>query len=119
MDLTLYTEGFFNSAHHLQNYDGKCSQMHGHTWKVCLWIKGKEEQLGANGLLWDFHTINQVLDDLDHKYLNEALDINPSVENLTLYIYRRIKKGSPELQFKVRVYESIIKKESYCEAGDF
>jgi len=40
MIITLYTEEFFNAAHLLENYNGKCSEIHGHTWKVSLWIKG-------------------------------------------------------------------------------
>lgn len=119
MELTLFTEGYFNAAHHLENYDGKCSQMHGHTWKVCLWIKGEEEKRDKAGILWDFNKLNKILHELDHKYLNEVLKINPTVENISFYIYDFLKKDSPDLLFRVRVYESIIKKESFCEVGDF
>jgi 6-pyruvoyltetrahydropterin/6-carboxytetrahydropterin synthase len=117
--LTIYTEGFFNSAHFLKNYDGKCAQLHGHTWKVCVWIKGDESKCNHIGLLWDFNNLNQLIDSLDHKNLNNIIKFNPTVENITLYIYQSLKKNRPELQFKIRTYESIIKKESYCETGDF
>ncbi len=119
MELTLYTEGYFNAAHHLENYDGKCSQMHGHTWKISLWIRGDEKKRDKAGILWDFNKLNKIINELDHKYLNEVLNINPTVENISLYIFNTLKKDSPDLLFKVRIYESIIKKESYCEVGDF
>lgn len=119
MKLTLYTEGYFSAAHHLENYNGKCADIHGHTWKVSLWIRGDQDKLDSVGLLWDFNKLNKILHELDHKDLNSILKINPTVENLSLYIYKRLKDDSPYLEFKIRVYESIIKKESYCELGDF
>ena len=119
MELTLYTEEFFNSAHLLKDYDGKCSRMHGHTWKISLWVKGSAKDRDKIGILWDFNNLNKIINKLDHQYLNDILNKNPSVENLTIYIYESLKKDYKKLKFKVRVYESIIKKESYCEAGDF
>ena len=119
MTLTLYTEGFFNAAHLLNGYNGKCSQLHGHTWKVCVWIKGEEEKKDSVGILWDFGNLKKITNQLDHKSLNDILPENPSVENIAIFIYNKLKKDSPDLLFKVRIYESIIKKESYCETGDF
>lgn len=119
MELTLYTEDYLNSAHRLVGYDGKCSELHGHAWKVCVWVKGEEAQKNSIGLLWDFNHLNKIIKDLDHAYLNEAIGMNPTVENLVSYIYQRLKAETPQLKFRLRIYESIVKKESYCEAGDF
>ncbi len=119
MIITLYTEEFFNAAHLLENYNGKCSEIHGHTWKVSLWIKGEENQKDQVGLLWDFNNLKKIVYQFDHKNLNNVLPVNPSVENITKYIYDHLKKEYQDLSFKVRVYENTIKKESYCEIGDF
>lgn len=119
MKLTLYTEGFFNAAHMLSGYDGKCANIHGHTWKVAVWIKGDEKDCDDVGLLWDFNTLKNIIDDLDHKYLNDVIEINPTVENIALYVYKKLKAGSDKLDFKIRIYESVLKRESYCELGDF
>ena len=119
MFLKLYTEDFFNAAHYLSGYDGKCSELHGHSWKICIWVKGEDSQKNKIGLLWDFNNLKKISDSLDHKSLNAVLDVNPTVENLVSYIYKQLKKNDPNLQFKVRIYESITKKESYCETGDF
>lgn len=119
MKLTLYTEDFFNAAHSLSDYVGKCASVHGHTWKVCLWIRGDESEIAPNGLLWDFGNIKKVKNELDHKNLNDILDFNPTVENLSLYLYKKLKKESPALEFTIRIYENALSKNSYCELGDF
>lgn len=119
MLLTLYTEGFFDSAHFIENHPGKCSTLHGHSWKVSIWIRGEEEQLNDIGILWDFGNIKKITKELDHKNLNQILEKNPTAENLTVFIYNMVKKDHPQLNFKVRVYENALSKTSYCEAGDF
>lgn len=119
MILTIYTEAFFDSAHYIKNHGGKCKNLHGHSWKVCVWVRGDEEAMDETGILWDFGNLKAVANDLDHKNLNDYLQFNPTAENLTLYIYKKIKKERPELEFNVRVYENSLSKKSFSEAGDF
>lgn len=119
MILTLYTEGFFDSAHYLNNYEGKCAHLHGHTWKVCVWVKGSEEQKKADGILWDFNNLKKITQVFDHACLNEVMTENPTAENISLFIYRALKKDDPGLEFKVRLYENALSKNSFCETGDF
>lgn len=119
MVLTLYKEDFFDSAHSLCDYEGKCSELHGHTWKLSVWVRGEESELQPNGILWDFSNIKKITAKLDHKNLNEVLDVNPTAENLSLYIYRELKRDYSKLQFKVRVYENSLTRIAYCETGDF
>jgi 6-pyruvoyltetrahydropterin/6-carboxytetrahydropterin synthase len=119
MLLTLYTEEFINAAHYLENYEGKCARLHGHTWKVCVWVRGDENLCDKAGLLWDFGNLRKITDSLDHNVLNEVLPVNPTVENISIHLYRKIRETAPLLQFKVRVYENIVSRQSYCETGDF
>jgi 6-pyruvoyltetrahydropterin/6-carboxytetrahydropterin synthase len=119
MFLTLYTEEYFSAAHHIEGYDGKCSQLHGHTWKVCVWVKGNETIKQANGILWDFNNLKKITNSFDHTCLNDTLEDNPTVENITANIYKDLKNENAELLFKVRVYENLHSRHSYCEAGDF
>jgi len=88
MELTLYTEDYFDSAHFLKNYDGKCSELHGHTWKVSVWVRGDEKFRDKSGILWDFGNIKKIINLLDHKNLNDLFDESPSVENLVLFILK-------------------------------
>jgi len=85
----------FAAAHRLENFYGKCEALHGHNWKVEVFLGGKN--LNPTGLLMDFGVVKartkQVLAEIDHKYLNELpafTDRNPSSENLASFLYERL-----------------------------
>jgi 6-pyruvoyltetrahydropterin/6-carboxytetrahydropterin synthase len=85
----------FAAAHRLENFNGKCESLHGHNWKVEVFLAGKD--LDGAGLLMDFGAVKartkEVLEEIDHKYLNELAafqDRNPSSENLASYLYERL-----------------------------
>jgi len=85
----------FAAAHRLENFKGKCESLHGHNWKVEVFLAGKD--LDGAGLLMDFGAVKartkEVLEEIDHKYLNELAafqDRNPSSENLACYLYERL-----------------------------
>ena len=85
----------FAAAHRLENFNGKCESLHGHNWKVEVFLGGKD--LNGTGLLMDFGVVKartkEVLEEIDHKYLNELAafqDRNPSSENLACYLYGRL-----------------------------
>jgi 6-pyruvoyltetrahydropterin/6-carboxytetrahydropterin synthase len=85
----------FSAAHRLENFYGKCEALHGHNWKVEVFLAG--EQLDEAGLLVDFGEIkartNALLEEIDHKYLNELeafREQNPSSENLARYLFERL-----------------------------
>jgi len=128
MELTLYTETVIDSCHQLEGYCGKCSQLHGHTWKISIWIKGDESQKDDVGILFDFGNVKDIKERYDHKLLNEVPPfgiqnkleyLNPTAENISRAIYEELKHKREELKFKVRVYETVVGKETYCELGDF
>jgi len=86
----------FAAAHRLENFYGKCESLHGHNWKVEVFLAGKD--LDATGLLLDFGVVKartkEVLEEIDHKYLNELAafqDRNPSSENLAFYLFGRLE----------------------------
>ena len=66
MELILHTEGWYDAAHHLNNYDGACANLHGHTYKCEVWVKGEEEKLQENGILWDFGNLKKLIKQFDH-----------------------------------------------------
>jgi 6-pyruvoyltetrahydropterin/6-carboxytetrahydropterin synthase len=74
MELTLYTEGWYDASHHLENYEGKCANKHGHTYKICVWVKGEESKLNKAGILWDFGNIKKVIEELDHNDLTKLFN---------------------------------------------
>lgn len=83
-------EADFSSGHYLRNYHGRCENPHGHNYRVCVTLIGRELQ--ENGLLFDLQqlkeTIKPIIDLLDHQMTNEIPpfnDLNPSAENLARY----------------------------------
>lgn len=90
--ITIVKEFTFDAAHQLPNYNGKCSNLHGHTYKLQVGITGKV----IDGMVFDFAELkNFVKDDiiefLDHKYLNELSQDkfphrNPTAENMVMWI---------------------------------
>ena len=96
----------FGAAHQLRNYKGKCENLHGHNWKIEVYVKG--ENLDENGLLVDFKVIKdktkEIIEELDHKFLNELecfRDINPSSENIARYIYESLERGLNDNRVKL------------------
>ena len=98
----------FEAAHKLNDYNGKCANLHGHTWEVEVFITGDKLK---NGMLVDFTLVKsdlqRVIKILDYSFLNDIKEIgNPTVENICRYIYENIKlPGNVNLE-KVRVWES-------------
>jgi len=122
MELTLHTEVALDSCHRLEGYDGKCKNLHGHTWFVEIWFRGDSKLKDEVGIMVDFGIVKELKEKLDHKNLNEVLSFNPTAENLTEWIYDWLHtKFHPgqNIGVKVRVYETAVDKKTYCEGGDF
>lgn len=77
-----------SAAHRLNNYEGKCKNLHGHSWHITVYCKGKELQ--DNGILVDFATIKAAINSFDHTHLNEKLSNNPTAENLAKKIFEML-----------------------------
>ena len=101
----------FSAAHFLSHYQGKCENLHGHNYKVRLWVKGKE--LDKGGMLADFSLLKKALkaatDPLDHSNLNdmEIFKNNPSAERIARYIFERAYEKLPELGIKSSLLHAV------------
>lgn len=98
----------FDAAHHLPGYDGKCSRVHGHTYKTEVIIDGP---VGEDGFVMDFYSlkkaVSSALEDLDHNDLNEIVT-NPTAERIADRIFQRLKKdldGTPVNLVSVKLWE--------------
>ncbi|MFS0836784.1 6-carboxytetrahydropterin synthase QueD [Paenibacillus sp. 1P03SA] len=116
----------FDAAHHLHAYEGKCKNLHGHTYKAVYGISGHVNEIG---LTLDFGEIKDIWKSriepyLDHRYLNETLPpMNTTAENMVVWLYEQMETAlqSDEVQAKarggrvefVRLYETPT---SYAEA---
>ena len=76
----------FAAAHKLNlPYESKCTNLHGHEWQAEVYLRSSE--LDENGMVMDFsHIKKKVTGYLDHKYLNDLFDFNPTAENLARWI---------------------------------
>lgn len=95
----------FASAHSLRDYPGDCAKLHGHNWKIEVQVIG--EKLNDIGMVIDFKEIKkhtkEVIKELDHTYLNDHphfKEINPTAENIAVYLFQEIKSRiqTPEVK---------------------
>jgi 6-pyruvoyltetrahydropterin/6-carboxytetrahydropterin synthase len=116
-------ESHFSAAHHLNNYQGSCENLHGHNWLVKATVAC--ETLDKAGLGIDFKILkretNALLKTLDHKYLNELAPftgVSPSSEHISRYLYGELTRifGSDKVKVEmVTVWESDFASASYYE----
>jgi len=111
MRITANRKAHFNAAHRLYRQDwseqkneeifGKCSNSHyhGHNYDLTVGVTGEIDQ--ETGYLIDLKILKDIIkveveDYMDHKNLNlqvpEFKTLNPTVENIAIVIYNRIKK---------------------------
>ncbi|MGL5730454.1 MAG: 6-carboxytetrahydropterin synthase QueD [Bacteroidales bacterium] len=90
-----------SAAHSLSlSYPSKCEQLHGHNWIITVYCRSRE--LNADGMVVDFTHIKQVvMDQLDHKNINDIVPLNPTAENMAKWICDQIPTC-----FKVEIQES-------------
>lgn len=72
---SIKTEKSFDSAHFLKGYNGKCSNIHGHRWRVIVEVQSDKLILNGEkeGMVVDFGDIKQdlkqLLDIYDHSLI--------------------------------------------------
>lgn len=131
----------FDAAHFLKGYDGKCKNIHGHSWKIEIEFCSHElKKTGSNrGMQEDFSVYKEILRQetnmFDHKLIFEKdtlkqstlqaleregfdiveVDFRPTAENLAKYFYNKIRNISPNTLYLVTVYETENNCASYRE----
>jgi 6-pyruvoyltetrahydropterin/6-carboxytetrahydropterin synthase len=116
-------------GHRLPFHQGKCVNLHGHSYKMLVEVEG---DLDENGMVIDYYNlkeiINPVVEELDHAYLvwkgdaelitvldqlkskKVVIEYHSTAENMCVYFLDKIKNvGLPEnvRSIKVRIYETI------------
>lgn len=125
-------ESDFAAAHFLQDYHGKCENLHGHNYKVYVHAKGNE--LDAGGMLLDFgilkNSLRNVCKILDHTNLNDlqengksVFNQNPSAERIAKFIFDKVKEDlsnsgwnkHSEFVYAVDVFETPTSRARYYQ----
>ncbi len=124
MKIIRLTKAFtFETAHALHGYDGKCKNIHGHSYKLFVTVKGIPSEDVNNvklGMVMDFGDLKKIINkeivnlfdhaillnqNSPHKLLGEKLieeghqvvftEYQPSCENMILWMVDKIKAQLP------------------------
>lgn len=100
----------FEAAHWLPHHLGKCSRMHGHSYRVEVSLSGGLEANGpSSGMVMDFDDLETIVEatvirHLDHTLLNDKIT-NPTVELTARWIWEHLAERLPTL-FQITVWET-------------
>jgi len=122
--IRLTKEFSFESAHALAGYDGKCREIHGHSYRLFVTVAGspsEREDDPKRGMVMDFGDLkrivgSEIVDRLDHSFVmrrteeNERIaatlgsgfrnvilvDYQPTCENMLCDFAARLRKALPE-----------------------
>lgn len=138
----LKTEHSFDSAHFLANYQGKCSNIHGHRWKVEIEIQSEVLVSGGqlDGMVIDFSDLKKdvitMIDYFDHALIIQensmrvetlncllqdgfkviSVEFRPTAENFAAFFFKNMKDKGYKVK-RVIVYETPINSAIYEEVG--
>ena len=125
MRVTVSRKAHFNAAHRLykKQWDdtknlevfGKCSNpnFHGHNYELIVSVTGEVDE--ETGFVIDLKILKQLVrreieEHLDHKNLNieveEFKNLNPTVENIAVVIYNRLKPHLQDFELEIVLYET-------------
>jgi len=114
----------FSAAHIIRGYEGDCSRLHGHNYKVEVSVRADE--VNGTGMCVDFRELKRIakatINALDHTYLNDIAFFkknNPTAENIARFIFDKIK-GEIEAHLSldsVTVWETDNYAVTYREKG--
>lgn len=114
----------FEAAHKLLHHDGKCADLHGHSYKLTVVLKHRQligKVMTKEGyvpnpkqnMIMDFGDISAIVKPLltvflDHKYLNETLQTDsPTAEFIAKFCFDNLKDRIPNRMLKqVRIKET-------------
>src|SRR5688500_12652818 len=96
----------FEAAHQLPWHEGKCRNLHGHSYRLEVTVEGP---IGDHGIVVDFAEIKdvvrrEVVERFDHRYLNDLLD-NPTAELIAADIWKRVEAASLPVS-RIRLWET-------------
>lgn len=108
--MILIKEFEFDAAHNLINYHGKCENLHGHTYKLVVKLKGTRDK---EDMIIDFIELKNivkenVVNELDHHYINNIIK-QPTAENIAVWIWNKLldklKRDNCKL-YEIEVWET-------------
>lgn len=117
----LVTKEFvFDAAHFLPYYEGKCENLHGHTYKMHVTVQAEKDE--KNGMAFDFVILKkavkeEIVDLWDHQLINDHVE-NPSAENMAQFAWEKLAARDIPL-YEVKVWETPTSFVSYRGGKQF
>lgn len=130
MKIRITKEFHFEMSHCLNNYDGACKNIHGHSYKLFVTLRGepsRDKNSSSYGMVMDFTHLKKmvkenILDVFDHSLVIERnspfiesikqidtkkniVDFQPTCENLVLYFKKQIESLLPQ---NVELYKMVL-----------
>ncbi len=113
----------FCYGHTLVGYDGKCARMHGHNAVLEVTVKGGPSPDGAGSeyyqllserypkMVLDFAILKEaiqkeVIDILDHQFLNPIIGYHPTAEKTAVWIWWRLSEVFGSSLVEIRLSET-------------
>src|SRR5512136_2363351 len=110
MKVGIYKAVHIDTSHRLLYYKGKCANLHGHRWKVEVWMEGEPDP--ATQILIDYSLITQVINKYDHESILNRED--PMVSRIEEFHPVITTPGDPTSE----LIASIIRKDLYKVCSD-
>ena len=116
----------FEACHHLLNYDGKCSNLHGHSYKIEVTFSGgvdtndaRSYNYATESMVCDFSFLKKIIkegvvDKYDHTDLNLFFD-QPTAEIMSIKIFEDLNKRIGNSNFSVCSVKLWETEDSYAE----
>ena len=111
--MKIFKEFTFEAAHKLPLVpsDHKCFRLHGHSFRVRVYLDGPVNEIGW---VMDFSELKKIcapfIKQLDHSYLNKIDGLeNPTSENIAIWLWEKLKNSLQDLS-SITVMET-------CNAG--
>ncbi|QEH45287.1 6-carboxytetrahydropterin synthase QueD [Aggregatibacter actinomycetemcomitans] len=132
----------FDMAHLLDGHDGKCQNLHGHTYKLQVEVRGDLYQEGAKqGMVIDFSDLKKIvnhaiLEPMDHAFIYDqtsereskiasllqqldsktfGVPFRTTAEQLAQFIFNQLKYQENLPVSAIRLWETPT---SFCEYGE-
>lgn len=106
----------FEAAHLLAGHQGKCANLHGHSYRLEVSVRGPIKQAPGqsdDGMVMDFQELSaiiqqSILNRLDHQFLNDVIGVRSTAENLACWIWDALLEGglAPDMLYRVRLWET-------------
>lgn len=93
MSLKISKEFGFSASHVLGGLPAmhKCTRLHGHSYRIRVTIGGRADEMGFVLDFCELAWIGKLIDrELDHRHLNDVLAVNPTAENIAMWLAERI-----------------------------